>query len=166
MMPKTIEGEASAGGLRFAIVVSRYNSFISERLLEGALKALASAGAQEDQCAIFRVPGSFELPQAARKIAARKEHDAIICLGALLRGETLHFDLISEQCAAGIQQVAADFLIPVTFGVITADTVQQATARAGSNSENKGWEAAMAAMEMASLYRKLDSPRSTQRTQS
>ena len=105
----------------------------------------------------MKVPGSFELPQAARKVAETLEQDAIICLGALLRGETLHFELISNECARGIQQIASDFGIPVTFGVITADTVEQAMARAGERSENKGWESALAAIEMANLYKKVAS---------
>jgi 6,7-dimethyl-8-ribityllumazine synthase len=141
--------------LRLAIVVSRYNSFITERLLQGAVDALKANGVGESSIQIFQVPGSFEIPQAARKIAETTRPDAIICLGALLRGETLHFELISNECARGIQKVAADFGIPVTFGVITADTEEQALARAGERSENKGWEAATAAIEMATLYRKL-----------
>jgi 6,7-dimethyl-8-ribityllumazine synthase len=140
---------------RFAIVASKYNETISDRLREGALKALRSQDVPEKNISVFPVPGAFEIPQVARKIAERKEHDAIICVGTLLRGETLHFELISEECASGIQRVAADFGIPVTFGIITADTTEQAIARSGSDSENKGWEAALAAWEMVMLYRKL-----------
>jgi 6,7-dimethyl-8-ribityllumazine synthase len=150
-----ISKETSVEGFRVALVVSKYNDFITARLLEGALEALRSRGISEGNISIFQVPGSFEIPQVARKIAERKEFDAIICIGAVLRGETLHFELISEQCAAGIQKVATDFGVPVTFGVITADNEEQAIARSGSKSENKGWEAAVAAMEMAELYRKL-----------
>jgi 6,7-dimethyl-8-ribityllumazine synthase len=150
-----ISKETSVEGFRVALVVSKYNDFITGRLLEGALEALRSRGISEGNISIFQVPGSFEIPQVARKIAERKEFDAIICIGAVLRGETLHFELISEQCAAGIQRVATDFGVPVTFGVITADNEEQAIARSGSKSENKGWEAAIAAMEMAELYRKL-----------
>ena len=141
--------------LRFAIIVSRYNSFITDRLLQGALEALKTNGVDEDNIQLIPVPGAFEIPQAARKIAETAKPNAIICLGALLRGETLHFEIISNECARGIQDVAAEFGIPVTFGVITANTMEQAMARAGEQSENKGWEAALAAIEMANLYRKL-----------
>lgn len=154
-MLEEMEGVPQEEGLRYAIVVSRYNSSITDALLDGALEALKSHGVQDEHILIVRVPGAFELPQAARKIAALRKPDAVICVGALLRGETLHFELISNECARGLQQVASDFGIPVTFGVITADTADQAVARAGKASENKGWEAATAAIEMASLYRKL-----------
>ena len=154
-MPEQIEGFQDAAGFQFAVIVSRYNSFITDRLLQGALEALKTHGAKEENIEIVRVPGAFEIPQAARKIAETGEQDAIICLGALLRGETLHFELISAECARGIQDVAAEFGIPVTFGVITADAMEQAVARAGERSENKGWESAVAAIEMANLYRKM-----------
>ena len=155
MMPQQMEGTLNGKGLRFAIILSRYNDFLTDRLLEGALEALQAHEVEEAHTVVVKVPGAFELPQAARRIAARGENDAIICLGALLRGETLHFDLISKECARGIQNIAAEFGIPVTFGVITANTVEQAMARAAEGPENKGWEAALAAIEMASLYRKL-----------
>lgn len=142
---------------RFAIIVSRYNSFITDRLLQGALEALKTKGVEEKNIEIHQVPGAFEIPQAARKIAETTKPDAILCLGALLRGETFHFELISNECARGIQDVAAEFGIPVTFGVITADTVEQAVVRAGERSENKGWESALAAIEMVNLYRKVTS---------
>jgi 6,7-dimethyl-8-ribityllumazine synthase len=154
-MPQSLEGTPDGQGLRFAIVVSRYNAFLTDKLLDGAMEALQSHGVDKEQILIVKVPGSFELPQAARTIAAQGKNDAIVCLGALLRGETLHFDLISNECARGIQKIAADFEIPVTFGVITANTIEQAVARASEGPENKGWEAAIAAIEMASLYRKL-----------
>jgi len=153
-MPSTNPKEESRY-FRFAIVASKYNETISDRLRDGALKALHSQDVQDKNISIFSVPGAFEIPQAARKIAEQKEHDAIICVGALLRGETLHFQLISQECASGIQKVAADFGIPVTFGVITADTTEQAIARSGADNDNKGWEAAIAAWEMVALYRKL-----------
>jgi 6,7-dimethyl-8-ribityllumazine synthase len=155
-MPTLVEGDSSAQEFRFALIVSKFNSSITDRLLEGALEALASTGAQEDQVVIYRVPGSFEIPQMARKVAESDNYDAIICLGAVLRGETYHFELISEECAHGIQQVAADFSIPVAFGVITADTVEQALERSGRQSDNKGWEAAMTAVEMANLFKKAE----------
>jgi 6,7-dimethyl-8-ribityllumazine synthase len=152
-MPETVEGEVSARGFRFAIIVSRYNSFITDQLLTEALEALKTAGASETDITVFRVPGSFELPQAAGKILQFERYDAVICLGALLRGETLHFELISNECARGLQSVARQFGVPVTFGVITANTVEQAQQRAGVKSENKGWEAAMSAVEMVNLYK-------------
>ncbi|HET6267707.1 MAG TPA: 6,7-dimethyl-8-ribityllumazine synthase [Acidobacteriota bacterium] len=152
-MPKVIEGAVSGAGLRFAIVAGRYNEFITNRLLSGALEALTKNGVREEDIHVFKVPGSFEIPQMARKIAEQKQHHAIICLGALIRGKTLHFELISNECARGIQRVAADFGLPVTFGVITSENTEQAVERAGDKSSNKGWEAAMAALEMANAYR-------------
>ncbi len=149
------EGEVSAAGLRFGIVVSRFNSFITERLLSGALEALLEKGAAEKDIEVYRVPGSFEIPQMARRVAELRKQDAIVCLGALIRGETLHFSLIAAECARGIQQISADFGLPVAFGVITAETMDQAIERAGSKSENRGWESAIAAIEMANVYRKM-----------
>ena len=154
-MTQEINGVLDGKGLKIAVIVSRYNEFITDRLLQAAIDGLLEHGIEQDQISVFKVPGSFELPQAARKIAETFDQDAIVCVGALLRGETLHFDLISNECARGLQQVAADFGIPVTFGVITANTMDQAVQRAGERSENKGWEAALAAIEMANLYRKL-----------
>lgn len=155
-MPGIIEGEIQAEGLRLAIIVSRFNSEISDRLLKGAIEGLHGIGIDEGQLTVYRVPGSFEIPQLARKIAEFGNYHAIICLGAVLRGETFHFELISEECARGIQQVSADFTIPVSFGVITADTIEQALERSGDGSENKGREAALAAVEMAVLFRKVE----------
>jgi 6,7-dimethyl-8-ribityllumazine synthase len=155
-MPGLIEGDTQAEGLRLAIIVSRFNSEISDRLLKGALAGLHGIGVEEGQLTVYRVPGSFEIPQLARKIAEFGSYHAIICLGAVLRGETFHFELISEECARGIQQVSADFTIPVSFGVITADTIEQALERSGDGTDNKGWEAALAAVEMAVLFRKVE----------
>jgi 6,7-dimethyl-8-ribityllumazine synthase len=155
-MPGLIEGETKAEGLRLAIIVSRFNSEISDRLLKGAIAGLHGIGVEEGQLTVYRVPGSFEIPQLARKIAEFGSYHAIICLGAVLRGETFHFELISEECARGIQQVSADFTIPVSFGVITADTIEQALERSGDGTDNKGWEAALAAVEMAVLFRKVE----------
>ena len=155
-MPGLIEGEIQADGLRLAIIASRFNSDICDRLLKGALEGLHGIGVEEGQLTVYRVPGAFDIPQLARKIAEFGSYHAIICIGAVLRGETYHFELISEQCARGIQQVSADFTIPVTFGVITADTVEQALERSGDGSDNKGWEAAIAAVEMAVLFRKVE----------
>ena len=153
-MSESMSGIQNGKGFHFAVIVSRYNSFITDRLLEGAVQALRIHGTEEEDITVIKIPGSFELPQAARKVAETLNQDAIICLGALLRGETLHFELISNEVARGLQQVAADFGIPVTFGVITADTMEQAVQRAGERSQNKGWEAALAAIEMATLYGK------------
>ena len=154
-MPHHLESSQNAAGIRFAVIASQYNSFITDRLLNGALEALKTYGAEDENILILRVPGCFEIPQAARKIAETLEYDAIICLGALLRGETLHFELISNECARGIQDVSAEFGLPVTFGVITADTTEQALERAGERSQNKGWEATLAAIEMVNLFRRI-----------
>ena len=154
-MPNVIEGGISGVGLRFAVVFSRYNDFITNRLLDAAVEALLQSGAGDKDIDVFKVPGSFELPQMARKVAMTGRYHAIICLGALIRGKTRHFEIISDECARGIQDVAGDFGLPVTFGVITADTMEQAMERAGEKSENKGWEAAMAAIEMANSYRRV-----------
>ena len=142
-------------GLRFAIVLSRYNEFITSRLMDGAVEALLASGAGEEDIDIYKVPGSFEIPQMAGQVAQTRKYDAIVCLGALIRGKTQHFQIISEECARGIQRVAMDTGLPVTFGVITADNAEQAVERAGEKSENKGWEAAMAAIEMANAFRKV-----------
>lgn len=154
-MPNVIEGGISAVGLRFAVVSSRYNDFITDRLVDAAVEALLKSGAGEKDIDIYKVPGSFEIPQMAWKVAQTRNYDAIVCLGALIRGKTQHFQIISEECARGIQRVAIDSGLPVTFGVITADTREQAMERAGEKSENKGWEAAMAAVEMANAFRRV-----------
>jgi 6,7-dimethyl-8-ribityllumazine synthase len=146
----------SAAGFRFALIVSGYNADISDRLLEGARKALSSRDVKEADVQVFRVPGSFELPQAARKVAETRQFDVVICVGAVIRGETLHFELISQECARGIQQASVHTGIPMSFGVITANTQEQALARSAEDQANKGWEAAMAAIEMANLYKKID----------
>lgn len=154
-MPKVIEGQLTAAGLKFAIVVSRFNGFISERLLGGALDALARTGGQPDDIEVVKVPGSWELPVVVRELARQNRHDAIICLAAVIRGDTPHFDYVAGQAVKGIGQVAADSGIPVAFGVLTCNTLEQAIDRAGAKSGNKGFDAAMAAVEMASLMRQL-----------
>jgi 6,7-dimethyl-8-ribityllumazine synthase len=154
-MPKVIEGQLTAGGLKFAIVVSRFNGFISERLLAGALDALARMGAQSDDIEVVKVPGSWELPVVVRELARQKRYDAIICLGAVIRGDTPHFDYVAGEAVKGIGQVAAESGVPVSFGVLTCNTLEQAIDRAGAKSGNKGFDAAMAAIEMASLMRQL-----------
>ncbi|HKW26822.1 MAG TPA: 6,7-dimethyl-8-ribityllumazine synthase [Terriglobales bacterium] len=147
------EGELSARGLRFGIVVSRFNSFITDRLLAGALDGLRRTGAHEKDIEVVRVPGSFEIPAAARTLAARGEVDAVICLGCLLRGETLHYEVIANEVARGIGQSAQETGVPHALGVLTCDTLEQAIDRAGLKSGNKGFEAALSAVEMARLQR-------------
>jgi 6,7-dimethyl-8-ribityllumazine synthase len=150
-LPEGMEGNLKADGKRFAIVVSRFNAFITERLLQGALDALRRTGARRQDVEIMRVPGSFELPSAARMLASRGTYDAIICLGCLLRGETAHYDVIVNECARGVGQSAQDTGVPHAFGVLTCDTLEQAIDRAGLKMGNKGFEAALAAVEMANL---------------
>ena len=148
-----VEGELSACGLRFGIVVSRFNSFITDRLLAGALDGLRRTGAREKEIEIVRVPGSFEIPAAARTLAQRGEVDAVICLGCLLRGETLHYEVIANEVARGIGQSAQETGVPHALGVLSCDTLEQAIDRAGLKSGNKGFEAALSAVEMARLKR-------------
>ena len=154
-MGKIVEGKIKADGLRFGIVVSRFNNFITERLLEGALDALRRNGAGEDAIDIYRAPGSFEIPAVAKRVLARDQYDAIICLGAVIRGATPHFSYISAEVTKGIAQLSIESAVPITFGVITADTIEQAIERAGTKVGNKGWDAALSAIEMANLYREL-----------
>jgi 6,7-dimethyl-8-ribityllumazine synthase len=150
---KTIEGRLSAEGLRVAIVASRWNDFVVSRLIGGAVDALQRLGAQTDSITIVRVPGSFELPVAARRLAMSGDFDALICLGAIIRGETSHNEHIASQVFKGIAQVQLETNLPVALGVITADNLEQAIDRAGAKSGNKGFEAAMTAVELASLFR-------------
>ncbi len=152
---KTHEGHLDARGLRFVIVVARFNSFITERLLSGALDALQRSGAKADDIEIVRVPGSWEMPVVARALAEKKKHDGIICLGCVIRGETAHFDFVAGEAAKGLGQVAAQTGVPVAFGVLTTNTVDQAVDRAGAKAGNKGFDAAMTAIEMANLMKKL-----------
>ncbi len=154
-MPKVIEGTISAEDFKFAIIVSRFNDFISSKLVEGAMDALKRHGANENNVTLVKVPGAFEIPIAAKKLAEKGEFDAIICLGAVIRGATPHFDYVASEVAKGIALVSLESSVPVTFGVLTTDNIEQAIERAGSKSGNKGWDAAMAAMEMASLFKSL-----------
>ncbi len=154
-MTKLFEGRISAEGFRFGVIVSRFNDFISAKLVEGALDALRRHGAKDDLISLVKVPGSFEIPVAARKMADSGQFDAIICLGAVIRGATPHFDYVAAEVSKGIAAVALDSRVPVTFGVLTTDSLEQAIERAGSKSGNKGWDAAMAAMEMANLFKEL-----------
>jgi 6,7-dimethyl-8-ribityllumazine synthase len=150
-LPVGKEGDLNAAGKRFAIVVSRFNAFITERLLQGALDGLRRTGTRNDDIEIMRVPGSFEIPSVARMLAESGKFDAIICLGCLLRGDTAHYDVIVNECARGIGQSAQETGVPHAFGVLTCDTLEQAIDRAGLKMGNKGFEAALTAVEMASL---------------
>lgn len=153
--PRVIRGDLRAEGLHFGIVVSQFNSFISDRLLAGALDALRRSGTEDDSIEIVRVPGSFEIPLAAKKLAATRRCDAIVCIGCILRGETAHFDYVASEAARGIQLAQLDTGVPMAFCVLTCDTLEQAIDRAGLKSGNKGYEAGLSAIEMASLSRKL-----------
>jgi 6,7-dimethyl-8-ribityllumazine synthase len=155
-MPKIIEGNLTAKGKRFALVVSRFNDFISEKLLSGALDALMRSGGRDEDIDVIKVPGAFEIPLAAKKIACKKKYDAVICLGAVIRGATPHFDYISAEVSKGVAAVSLETGVPVIFGIITADTIEQAIERAGTKAGNKGWSAAVAAMEMADLMQAID----------
>jgi 6,7-dimethyl-8-ribityllumazine synthase len=150
-MAKTFEAHLNAEGKKFAIVVSRFNDFITEKLLSGALDALVRSGAKDSDIQVVKVPGSFEIPLVAKKIAKKKGLGAIICLGAVIRGATPHFDYVSAEVSKGIAQVSLESEVPIIFGVITTDTIEQAIERAGTKAGNKGWSAAMAAVEMANL---------------
>jgi 6,7-dimethyl-8-ribityllumazine synthase len=152
---QTLEGDLAVTGARFGIVASRFNSFITERLLQGALDALHRTGTKDASIEVVRVPGAFEIPIAARKLALTKRFDAVICLGLLMRGETSNYEHISEEVARGIGQAAQESGVPCTYGVLTCDTLEQAIDRAGLKMGNKGFEAAISAVEMVSLGRKL-----------
>jgi 6,7-dimethyl-8-ribityllumazine synthase len=150
-MAKIIEGNLIAEGKKFAIVVARFNDFIGDRLTGGALDALTRCGARSEDIDLVKVPGAFEIPLIAKKMATIKKYNAVICLGAVIRGATSHFDYVSAEVSKGIAQVSIESEIPVIFGVLTTDTIEQAIERAGTKAGNKGWDAAMAAVEMANL---------------
>ena len=152
-MVKVVEGQLDARGTRFGIIVSRFNGFVTERLLEGAMEALKAHGGEEKDIDIVRVPGAFEIPLLAKKLASSGKYDALICLGAVIRGDTPHFEYIAEAAARGIEAVILEHRLPVSFGVLTTNNVEQAMERAGAKTENKGFEAALTAIEMASLNR-------------
>jgi 6,7-dimethyl-8-ribityllumazine synthase len=156
-MPRTIEGKLNAAGLKFGIVVSRFNDFICDRLLSGALDVLTRNGADEEGIEILKVPGAFEIPQVARKMALSKRYDAVICLGAVIRGATPHFEYIAAEVSKGVAMIGLESEVPVTFGVLTTDNLEQAIERAGTKAGNKGWDAALSAIEMANLYREMKS---------
>ncbi|MDO8281507.1 MAG: 6,7-dimethyl-8-ribityllumazine synthase [Thermodesulfovibrionia bacterium] len=152
---KTYEGQLQAKGLKFGIVVSRFNDFINNKLLEGALDALLRHGAAEGDIDIVKVPGAFEIPLAAKILAAKKTYDAVICLGTIIRGATPHFEYVASGAAKGVASASLETGVPISFGVLTTDNIEQAVERAGSKSGNKGWDAALVAIEMAQLLKKL-----------
>lgn len=154
-MTKIIEGKLDASGQKFGLVVSRFNSFICDRLVEGAIDSLLRHGASREDIQIVRVPGAFEIPMTAKKMAATGHYDALICLGAVIRGATPHFDYVSAEVSKGIAAVSLDAGIPVAFGVLTTDNIEQAIERAGSKAGNKGSEAAVTAIEMVNLFKVL-----------
>jgi 6,7-dimethyl-8-ribityllumazine synthase len=154
-MPRIIEGHLDAKGFKVALIASRWNEVVTTRLVAGAIDALLRHGADEANLELVKVPGSFELPQAAAKIAAAGRHDAVVALGCLVRGETPHFDLLAAEAVKGLAQTALSSGVPVIFGVLTCDTMEQAIDRAGGKAGNKGWDAALAAIEMVSLFRRL-----------
>ncbi len=154
-MAKSIEGKITADGLKVGILVARFNSFITERLLEGAVDALTRHGANPDDITIIRTPGAFEIPATLKRLLGTNRYDAMICLGAVIRGGTPHFDYVAAEVSKGVAQAAMDAAVPVAFGVLTTDTVEQAIERAGTKAGNKGFEAAMSVMEMADLYKRI-----------
>lgn len=153
MQAKVHQGHLKAGGFRYAIVASRWNDFLTSRLIEGAIDALERLGADENSIEIFKVPGAFEIPMLADKISKSGRFDAVICVGTILRGQTPHFDFIAGAATKGIAQAAIESGIPVVYGIITADTLEQAIDRAGVKAGNKGFEAAQVAVEMVNLYK-------------
>ena len=154
-MPQFHEGKLEARDLKVALVVARFNELITERLLEGALDCLRRHGADDNALHVIRVPGGFELGLAAKAAASSGDYDAVVCLGAVVRGATPHFDLVAGEAARGVARAALDSGVPVTFGVLTTDTLEQAIERAGAKAGNKGWDAALAGIEMAQLLRTL-----------
>ncbi len=150
---KTYQGKLQAKGLKIGVVVSRFNQFISERLLEGALDALHRLGAEDADISVYRVPGSFEIPIIAKKLAKEKRVDGIVCLGALIRGDTPHFDFLSAEVTKGLAQVAMEEGVPVAFGILTVDTIEQGIERAGTKEGNKGWDAVFSVVETLNLIK-------------
>jgi 6,7-dimethyl-8-ribityllumazine synthase len=155
MQIKLIEGALGAQDIRFALVVSRFNDFIGQKLVEGAIDCILRHGGAEENIAIYRCPGAFELPMVAKKVALSGKYDAIVTLGAIIRGSTPHFDVIAAEATKGIAQVALDTGVPIAFGVLTTENLEQAIERAGTKAGNKGFDAAMTAIEMVNLYRQI-----------
>lgn len=156
-MPKVYEGHLVGEGLRFGVVVGRFNEFITHKLLSGALDALVRHGVAEDDIEVAWVPGAFEIPVLARRMVSKNRYDAVICLGTVIRGGTPHFEYVASEVAKGVARVGLEAETPVVFGVITADTIEQAIERAGTKAGNKGWQAAVSGIEMANLLRSLES---------
>jgi len=150
-MPNIMEGRLLGEGRKFALIVSRFNDFISDRLMGGALDALLRSGVKDEDIDIVKVPGAFEIPMVAKKLVQKKKYDSVICLGAVIRGATPHFEYVSAEVSKGIATVSIESGVPVIFGIITTDTIEQAIERAGTKAGNKGWSAAMSALEMANL---------------
>ena len=150
-MPNIMEGRLLGEGRKFALIVSRFNDFISDRLMGGALDALLRSGVKDEDIDIVKVPGAFEIPLVAKKLVKKKKYDAVICLGAVIRGATPHFEYVSAEVSKGIATVSIESGVPVIFGIITTDTIEQAIERAGTKAGNKGWSSAMSALEMANL---------------
>lgn len=155
MQPVIHQGRLNAEGFRFAVVASRWNDFLTARLVEGALDALERLGASQEAVEVFKVPGSFEIPLLARKLAASDKWDALICVGTIIRGQTPHFDYIAGEVTKGIAQAGMETGVPIVYGIVTADTLEQAIDRAGVKSGNKGFEAAMSAVELVNLYQEV-----------
>ncbi len=155
MTPKTVKGKFDASGQKIAIVVSRFNHFLTDKLLDGALDCLDRHGAAESDIAVYHVPGAFEIPPTAAKLVKTKKFDAIVCLGVVIRGETPHFEYIAGESASGIARLALESDIPVIFGVVTTENLEQAIERCGSKAGNKGWDTALAAIEMINLGRQI-----------
>lgn len=157
-MPTVVEGKLSSQGLRLALIASRFNSFVTDRLVEGAVDAVTRTGGDPDALRIYKVPGAFEIPLVAKKLAHSGRFDALVCLGAVIRGSTPHFDYVAAEVSKGVAQVGLDAGIPIGFGVLTTDTLEQAIDRAGAKAGNKGWETTMATIETANLLRVEDEP--------
>ena len=152
-MAKVYEGQLSSAGLKVAIVAGRFNNFIVDRLVEGAVDAIVRTGGRDEDISVYRCPGSFELPQVARKVVENGDFNAVVCVGAVIRGATPHFEHVANSVARGLSVLAGSSDIPVTFGILTTDTIEQAIERAGTKAGNKGFDAAMAAIEMAGLFK-------------
>jgi len=154
-LPKSVEGDLNGAGHKVGIVVSRFNDFITGRLVDGAVDCLVRHGVKDPDIEVVKVPGAFEIPMAAKRMIAKKKYHAVLCLGAVIRGATPHFEYIAGEAAKGIGALALEASIPVLFGVLTTDNLEQAIERAGAKSGNKGWETALAAIEMINLYKQL-----------
>ncbi|KJU81911.1 6,7-dimethyl-8-ribityllumazine synthase [Candidatus Magnetobacterium bavaricum] len=153
---KVLEGDLQGRGLRFCVIVSRFNDFLTMRLLDGCIDGLVRHGVDKETIVIAKTPGAFELPLVAKKAAASRAYDAVIALGAIIRGATPHFEYVASECTKGLAQASMETGVPVAYGVITADTIEQAIERAGTKSGNKGWDAAMTAIEMANLIKNIE----------